>query len=147
MYQVDLRGALMIEIRSVWGRRLTAGLLSWLVPFLAAVPFYSGTGELLVDVSLFKSVMVVIGSATAAILLIWYFRKIGSGYAREGMVMGLFLLAVNYLLDLIVLVGLMQMPLWDYTTKIGISYLVIPVFAITVGIVAEGARQRAGVKT
>jgi hypothetical protein len=133
----------MIAIRSLWGRRIAAGLISWLVPFLAAFPLYSSTGVLLVDVALFKSVMVVAGSVTAGILLVWYFGQVTTGYAREGVVMGLFLLATNYLLDLIVLVGLMHMPIGDYVMKISIGYLMIPVFCITVGVVAEGANRLA----
>jgi hypothetical protein len=134
----------MFEILSVWGRRIVTGLLSWLVPFLVSIPFYSGAGVLLVDVSLFKSVMVVAGSVTAGALLVWYFRQVSSGYARESVILGVFLLAVNYFLDLIVLVGLLHMPFWDYVTRISFSYLLIPVFVITVGIVAEGVWQRAG---
>jgi hypothetical protein len=134
----------MIAIRSLWGRRLAAGLLSWLVPFFAAIPFYSPSGVLLTDMALFKSVMVVTGSVTAGVLLVWYFGQVSTGYAREGVVLGFFLLAINYLLDLVVLVGLMQMPLGDYITKISIGYLMIPVFVITVGVVAEGAARHAG---
>jgi hypothetical protein len=134
----------MIAIRSLWGRRLAAGLLSWLVPFLAAIPFYSPSGVLLADVALFKSVMVVTGSVTAGVLLVWYFGQVSTGYAREGAILGFFLLAINYLLDLVVLVGLMQMPIGDYITKISIGYLMIPVFVITVGVVAEGAARHAG---
>lgn len=52
------------------------GFVSWIVPFVTAFLFYSQEGQLLVDVSFFKSVMAVVGSATGAVLLVMYFSKV-----------------------------------------------------------------------
>lgn len=128
--------------RSIWGRRLIGGVLSWLVPFLAAVPFYSRNSELVVDLALFKSIMIVISSITAAILIIWFFKNVRVSYTHEAIITGLVWLAMNWVLDAIVLVGLLGMPAGDYLTQIGIRYLMIPAIVIAAGVVAEDATHR-----
>jgi len=74
----------MITItRSPWGRRLIATLLTWLVPFLSAVPFYGKNGTLLIDPGLFKSIMIVVATITAAILMVLFFRQIKSEFGHS----------------------------------------------------------------
>lgn len=74
----------MITItRSPWGRRLIAALLTWFVPFLSAVPFYGKNGIHLIDPGLFKSIMIVVATITAAILMVWFFREIKSGFGHS----------------------------------------------------------------
>ena len=64
----------MITItRSPWGRRLIVALLTWIVPFLIAIPFDGKNGTLLIDPVLFKSIMIVIATITAAMLMVWFF--------------------------------------------------------------------------
>jgi len=65
---------------TLWGRRILAGFLTWLVPFLVSVPFYAGNGKLLIDFALFKSLMVITGSVTAGILIVWFFSAV-KGYS------------------------------------------------------------------
>jgi hypothetical protein len=48
-------------------------ILSWLVPFLAAVQFCSRNGTLAIDLVLFKSIVIVVSSVTAAILIVCFF--------------------------------------------------------------------------
>ncbi len=55
---------------------LVYGFLVWLVPFATAIPFYSRDGELVIDVFLFKSIMIVVGSLIGAFLLVRYFRRV-----------------------------------------------------------------------
>ncbi len=69
-----------------WVRRLGTGFLTWLVPFLAAIPFYAKGGTLLVDAALFKSFMIVVSSVTAAILRVWFFSRASQPYAREAVI-------------------------------------------------------------
>jgi hypothetical protein len=121
-----------------WRRRLIGAFLTWLVPFLISIPFYGKDG-LVIELQLFKSLMIVAGSITAAILIVWSFRSIETGYTREAIVTGIVWLLANWLLDLIVLVGLLGMPLPDYAVGIGLRYLMIPVIVIAAGIVADEA--------
>jgi hypothetical protein len=130
-------------VSPIWRRRLTGAFLSWLVPFAAAIPFY-GPGGLLIDIHLFKSIMIVTGSVTAAILVVWSFRAIETDFTREAIVTGILWLLVNWLLDLIVLVGLLGTPVLDYAGQIGLRYLMIPVMVIMAGIVADEAVKRTG---
>lgn len=113
------------------------GFLTWLIPFVASFLFYTREGELLVDIFLFKSVMIVVGSVSAAALLISYFKKITEEYLKEGAILGFSWFAINILFDLIVLVQIWGMSFGDYFTDIGLRYLVIPVMCIMIGKVLE----------
>lgn len=114
-------------------KNLVYGFLSWLIPFLASFLFYTREGELTIDIFLFKSIMIVVGSITAAFLLVSYFRNIGADYLREGVILGLTWFGINILLDLLVLIPMSGMSLADYFAQIGLRYVVIPVMCITIG--------------
>jgi len=128
-------------LNAIWRRRLTGAFLTWLVPFVCALPFYGPDG-LMIDQQLFKSIMIVVGSITAAILIIWCFRPVENNFKREAIVTGIVWLLANWILDLIVLVGLLGMALPDYAGQIGLRYLVIPAMVIAAGIVADEAVKR-----
>jgi hypothetical protein len=127
---------------TLWGRRLLAGLLSWLIPFLVSVPFYGRDGTLLIDQMLFKSLMIVVGSITAAVLMVWFFSIVTAAYAREAMITGGIWLMMNWILDIAVLIGLLDMTPWEYGAGIGLRYLVIPAMVIPAGIIADHAVKR-----
>jgi hypothetical protein len=114
-------------------RLLAYGGLTWLIPFLAAVPFYSPGGALLVDVFFFKSVMIVVGGITGAALLVLWFGGVRSGYLREGAIVGGVWLAMNWALDLLVLVPISGMDMATYFGQIGLRYLLIPTMSIAIG--------------
>jgi hypothetical protein len=128
-------------ISPIWRRRLIGALLTWLVPFLASIPFYGKDG-LVIELQLFKSLMIVVGSITAAILIVWCFRPVEKNYTREAIVTGIVWLSANWILDIIVLVGLLGMNLPEYATQIGLRYLVIPAMVIAAGVVADEAVKR-----
>jgi hypothetical protein len=130
------------SLDSVWGRRLIAAHLTWLVPFLIAVPFYGKNGTLLIDLMLFKSIMIVVATITAAMLMVWFFRAVTTAYTREAVITGLVWLFVNWVLDTIVLVGLLGMTPLDYITQIGVRYLMIPAMVIAAGIIADDTAQQ-----
>lgn len=109
------------------------GFVAWLIPFVASFFFYTSEGTLTVDVRFFKSVMMVVGTATAAVLLVSYFKKIQADYLKEGVIVGLVWLMVNILLDVASLVLMFGMPLADYFMNIGLGYLAMPAMSIMVG--------------
>jgi hypothetical protein len=109
------------------------GFASWLIPFIASFLFYSSDGTLTVDVRFFKSVMVVVGTVTGAVLLVSYFKKIEADYVKEGIIVGFAWFLVNILLDVIVLVQMFGMPLIEYFMNVGLGYLAIPIMCIMVG--------------
>jgi hypothetical protein len=124
-------------------RSTLLGLGSWLIPFLVSIPFFDRTGQLLISQPLFKSIMVVVGGASGAALLVLAFRRIAASPA-SGFALGCYWLAINVLLDLVALVLLMKMPLALYLYDIGLRYLLIPIISTSMGIVA--ARTAASAK-
>lgn len=113
-------------------RNVLYGFLAWLIPFVASFFFYSEEG-LTIDIFLFKSIMIVVGSISAAILLVSYFKKISTAYLKEGIIVGVAWFGINILLDLLILIPMSGMSITDYFIQIGIRYLVIPAMSITVG--------------
>jgi hypothetical protein len=109
------------------------GFLAWLIPFIAAFLFYTRDGKLTIDIFLFKSIMIVVGSTTAAFLLVSYFKKINAEYLKEGILVGVIWFAVNILLDVLVLIPMSGMSISNYFTQIGLKYLAIPAMSIAVG--------------
>jgi hypothetical protein len=115
------------------------GIITWLVPFVVSFFFYSREGQLNINIFLFKSIMIVVGSITGATFLVLYFRKLKKDYLKEGITVGLAWFAINILLDLVVLVPMSGMSIGDYLAQIGLRYLVIPTMSIAMGYVADRA--------
>lgn len=90
------------------------GVLLWLIPFGISLFFYSKEGQLMIDIFLFKSIMIVIGSVTGATLLVLYFKRIEKNYLYEGVKVGLVWFALNIILDLVVLVPMSGMSISTY---------------------------------
>ncbi len=116
------------------------GFLAWFIPFVASFFFYTREGELIIDIFLFKSIMIVIGSFSAAFLLVSYFKKINSDYFKEGIIVGLTWLGLNILSDLLVLIPMSGMSIANYFTQIGIRYLAIPAMSVAVGTALENKK-------
>lgn len=114
-------------------RNVLYGCLAWLIPFAASFLFYTKEGKLTIDVFLFKSIMIVVGSISAAYLLISYFKKIHADFFREGIVAGVVWFAVSILLDLLILIPMSGMTIPDYFAQIGLRYIAIPAMCVAVG--------------
>lgn len=121
-------------------RILLYGFLAWFIPFVTSVFFYTKDGELSIDIFLFKSIMIVVGSFSAAILLIFYFKIINADYFKEGIIVGSTWFGINILLDILILIPMSGMSIADYITRIGISYLAIPAMSIAVGTALENKK-------
>jgi uncharacterized membrane protein YpjA len=134
-------------LRSQWKMKPTSnlkllfyGFLTWLIPFAVSVPLAGREGQPILPLGMFKSLMIVVGSAVGAWLLVRVFRyppKIG----QEGLVVGTLWLAINVGLDLIILVPLSKMSLLDYFSEIGLRYLIIPIMALAIAAAAGGAKS------
>ncbi len=116
-----------------YSRNALYGFLAWLIPFIISFFFYTKEGKLTIDLHLFKSIMIVVGCASAAYLLISYFKKIEAEYLNEGIRVGVVWLVVNILLDLLILVPMSGMFIADYFAQIGLRYLAIPAMSVSVG--------------
>ena len=120
-------------LRNRYLRNVLYGFLAWLIPFVASLFFYTREGRLTIDVFLFKSIMIVVGSVSAAFLLVSYFKNVSANHLREGVIVGLAWFCINVALDLLVLVPMSGMSVPDYFAQIGLRYIVIPAMSITVG--------------
>lgn len=120
-------------MKSKYLRNIVYGFLAWLIPFVSSLFFYTKEGILTFDVFLFKSIMIIVGSISAAFLLVFYFKNINAEYYKEGIVVGFTWFAINILLDLLILVHMSGMSITDYFSQIGLRYIVIPVMSITIG--------------
>ena len=114
-------------------RNILYGFLAWLIPFVSAFFFYSKEGGLVIDVFLFKTIMIVIGAIVGAFLLVSYFKRIRNNYLMEGIIVGITWFIINIGLDILVLIPMSGMSLPNYFAEIGLRYLVIPVMSIMVG--------------
>lgn len=115
-------------------KQILFGFLTWLIPFVFSFLIWPLHDSML---SLFKSIMIVFGAITGVIFIVVYFKKISSGYLRDGITIGFIWLAINIILDLIVLVGLFKTPTKDYFIDIGIRYLMIPIITVGFGYILE----------
>jgi len=116
-----------------WRRALLYGLLTWLIPFVVSVPFYSRDGTLSIDIFLFKSIMIIVGSLVGLALIVGYFKRVEGAFLREGLLIGSIWLVINWLFDFIFFVLITKMDMQIYFVQIGIRYLTIPIYSIAIG--------------
>ena len=114
------------------------GFLTWLIPFVAAVPLVGRDGQPVLPTGMFKSLMIVIGSAVGAWLLVRVFWQ-RPPFEHPGVVVGLLWLAINVGMDLLVLIPMTRMSLSDYFGEIALRYLVIPIMAVAIDVAASAS--------
>ncbi len=122
-------------------KNILYGFLAWLIPFVISIFFFSKEGGLAIDVFLFKTIMIVVGSISSAFLLVSYFKHITTSYVKEGIIVGGIWFTVNILLDIIILIPMTGTSIADYFPQIGLRYLVMPVMSIMVGIVLTNKKS------
>ena len=116
------------------------GFLTWLIPFIIAIPFYSPDGKILVDPFLFKSIMVVTGAVVGAFLIIRLFKPLTRRYLNQGIRIGIVWLCINWMMDLLILIPMSGLDIPSYFNQIGLRYLLIPIMTIMAGIIAQNAK-------
>lgn len=114
-------------------RALLFGFLVWLVPFVAAFVIFPLRES---SRPLFESIMPVVIAITVVALGVTYFRRATGGYVREGVALGVLWLAICVIIDLplMLLGGPMQMTVREYIADIGVTYLLIPVLTVGMGV-------------
>lgn len=119
------------------------GFLTWLIPFVVSCFFYSRDGVPLFDIFLIKTIMIVLFSILGALLLIRYFKGITGDYLKEGIIVGVAWLMINWILDFVVLIPIARMGVVTYFTQIGLRYLMIPTMSIAMGYLIENKLKSA----
>jgi hypothetical protein len=92
----------------------------WFVPLMFSFGFYDRTGNLTTNFWVFKLTMVFVASFTAYIALRNYFKTHSDWLSVAGKVV-----AVNTVLDMVVLVLLFKMPFVAWISQVLPVYLVI----------------------
>lgn len=121
-----------------WKKALGYGLVTWIIPFAVAIPFYGADGNVRVDIHLFKSIMIVLATLVGCVLLVKYFKGVTQEYVKTGCRIGSLWFALNILLDVLILLPLSGMSFGDYFAQIGLRYLMIPIIATAFGYILQG---------
>jgi hypothetical protein len=90
-----------------------------------------------IDAYLIENILVVISAAVVAVLLVLYFRDVFNEFLRQGIMIGIPWLVINWALDMVIYLPLAQMDLPPYFTQGGIRYLTILIMTVTVGYLVE----------
>ena len=115
------------------------GFLIWLIPFLVSFCLIDQNGTKTVDEITFKKIMIIVSIATVSYLLSKLHRRYDtivsteSGQIRKGLLstsdlvngytVGIIWMAINWILDILVLLPLSGMGLRTYFLDIGWSYV------------------------
>ena len=113
-------------------KKIGYGFIVWVVPYVSAIPLL---GVMESDPIFFKTLMIVIGGLVGAICAALYFLKVEKDFLKEGIVLGLVWMIVNWLLDFGALLPLSKMPYGQYFAEIGLRYLVMPAMTVPIGYV------------
>ncbi|MEA3494103.1 MAG: hypothetical protein U9R38_06940 [Candidatus Margulisiibacteriota bacterium] len=105
-------------------------IIIWIIPYVTAIPLM---GLMNNDLVFFKTIMLVESAIVGAICTVLYFNKVDKEYFKEGLDLGLIWPLVNWLLDFAFLIPFSQMSYGRYFMEIGLRYLIIPVFTISIG--------------
>ncbi len=119
------------------------GLLSWIIPFAVSFLFVDATGNMIIDMTFFKTIMVITGALVGVALAVHYFKGIKDRYLEEGIVIGVAWLIINLGLDLVMVsAGFFPMTFMQYFTDIGLRYLSIPIFTIGLGYIVDHHKKK-----
>ena len=105
-------------------RALGFGFLAWAFPFAVAFLIFP------IRVSnrpLFESIMPVTVTLLALVFSLAYFRHVKERFFREGILLGILWMTVSLALDLLMFLppSPWQMPLLEYFSDIGLTYLIL----------------------
>ena len=118
-------------------RVLLLGLITWIVPFVAGFLFFDQTGQLGIDVYLFKTIMIIVGGLIGSVAIIAYFKRQNIYFLKHGILIGFVWFAMNIILDIFILIPISDMSLHEYFNQIGLRYLLIPIMCVLCGYLLE----------
>jgi len=120
-------------------KKLGYGLILWVIPYVTAIPLL---GLMQRDLILFKTIMIVEGAFVGTVLTARYFLDVKSDFLREGIVLAVVWIVVNWLLDFVALLPFTELTLPRYFLEIGLRYLAIVAPTVAVGFVLERRASR-----
>ncbi len=124
-------------------RMLLFACIVWLVPFVTAMFFYSRSGELKIDIFLFKAIMHLESALVGTWLMLIHLRKSAPLMAplKFGLISGLVWLMINWALDFLILLPLNGQDPATYFMRIGLGYLAMPITGFFIGYALQAGRD------
>jgi len=117
------------------GRALLYGFLAWLIPLIVAIAIFPWRQA---GSPLFETVMPIVLTLCGVFFAGRYFRRLKSGFRREGFLLGILWFVMCVALDLpLFSAGPMKMPLADYMADVGLTYLIYPIITTGFGSLLE----------
>jgi hypothetical protein len=120
------------------------GFLIWAMAFVVAFAVFPIRES---SRPLFESIMPVVLSGATVFFAHRYFRAVSADFAKEGLLLGLLWFGVNVAIDLPLMLtpSPMQMSFPDYVADIGLTYVLIPVITVGMGLArAQGGSKATG---
>ena len=107
----------ILKNRNTW----ILGFLTWLVPFLIAIPFFNQDGELAADIFTFKATMSLVYTIISAFLIARVLKNVEIDFLQTGLILVIAWTTINIALDLIFLVGIFgnELSMWFWQTGVG----------------------------
>ena len=116
------------------------GFLVWLVPFTVSFIIFPLRASMR---PLFESIMPLVLTLIVIILAYYYLKNLETNLVKEGVLIGLSWLAINIIIDLMLFLPAspMHMNVLDYFMDIGLTYVIIPVITVGMGIMANNKSE------
>jgi hypothetical protein len=115
-------------------RRLGYGAVLWVIPYATAIPLLALNQS---NPALFQTIMIVVGSLVGGFLSAHYFLAVEHDYLKEGLVLALTWIAVNWLLDVVALLPFTGQSIPRYLQEIGLRYLAMAAPTVAIGFVLQ----------
>jgi hypothetical protein len=112
------------------------GVLVWLVPFLVSFVVFPLKES---NRALFESIMPLVLTVVVTTLTYYYLKNINSEYLKNGLLIGGVWYMVSIAIDLFMFMPAspMHMSFGDYMMDIAITYVIIPVITVGMGLIAQ----------
>jgi hypothetical protein len=108
-------------------RALIAGIIVWMVPFAVGTALVTPGGQPRVSFIVFKVVLVATLALTGVVAGWWLAKKGDLGSLLAIAAASLAAIAVNLVLDMVVLLPITNQAATEYLSEVAVSYLLIPV--------------------
>jgi hypothetical protein len=115
-------------------RRFGYGGILWLIPYATSIPLLPLNET---DPTFFKTIMIVVGTLVGGFLTAHYFLKVDRDYLKEGILLALIWIAVNWLLDIVALLPFTKQSIPRYFQEIGLRYLAMVAPTVSLGFVLQ----------
>ena len=117
------------------------GLLVWLIPSLITVIL----GSFIAAMNIFEIVSAVAIAVTVIVFSYLYLKCITENFIKESVLVGISWLIISIVLDIIlILLGISQLTLTNYTIYVAPLYIIIPAITFGLGLYMNQKMNDAG---